>query len=478
MFQEIRGTFKMTADLYPVIAKAIENAILKNKFYAHFDSQKNYTSIFNKICDPHWVAHKHGFFPFIHVEMIKSKKRQENGKFIYKTRDLYYASHTDSYIYQFYSQKLINFYELYVRENGFENVATAYRSLQGKSNIEFAKEAFDFIKVQKNSYVLLADFKGFFDNLDHNLLKANLRKLLRLQTLPDDYYAIFRNMTRFCYIDLEDVAKFLKVPKKKLQKKGHPKQLLINEQFREFKRAHLKFNQNMRKDEDKEVLVGIPQGSPISAVYANIYMITFDKKMSDFVNEVGGFYRRYSDDILCVVPFENKNEFNKKFLECINEIKIQLSKDKTRRFHVNNGNISEVLFESTEESVKEKKVIDYLGFSYDGSHVLLKSATLSRYYKKLDSRIYLLRDLAKSKGRFIGKKLLFMRYSHLGEAERKRIKDERKLKGIERPVSIRRRNFFSYAYKAEKIMNEKMIRHQVSKHLKHISKLLSSIDIN
>ena len=47
---------------------------------------------------------------------------------------------------------------------------------------------------------------------------------------------------------------------------------------------------------------GIPQGSPISDVLANIYLLEFDKLVRDHVEKLGGIYTRYSDDILVVAP--------------------------------------------------------------------------------------------------------------------------------------------------------------------------------
>ena len=46
--------------------------------------------------------------------------------------------------------------------------------------------------------------------------------------------------------------------------------------------------------------LGIPQGSPMSAVLSNVYMIDFDKNMFEYISNIGGSYRRYSDDILLI----------------------------------------------------------------------------------------------------------------------------------------------------------------------------------
>ena len=41
---------------------------------------------------------------------------------------------------------------------------------------------------------------------------------------------------------------------------------------------------------------GIPQGSPMSAILSNIYMLDFDKYCCELANNFGGIYRRYCDD--------------------------------------------------------------------------------------------------------------------------------------------------------------------------------------
>lgn len=45
---------------------------------------------------------------------------------------------------------------------------------------------------------------------------------------------------------------------------------------------------------------GIPQGTPISAALANVYMLHFDKRINDAVKPLKGIYRRYSDDMIVV----------------------------------------------------------------------------------------------------------------------------------------------------------------------------------
>lgn len=48
--------------------------------------------------------------------------------------------------------------------------------------------------------------------------------------------------------------------------------------------------------------IGIPQGSLISAILSNVYMIDFDQELAETIFGFKGFYRRYSDDFIVVIP--------------------------------------------------------------------------------------------------------------------------------------------------------------------------------
>ncbi len=58
---------------------------------------------------------------------------------------------------------------------------------------------------------------------------------------------------------------------------------------------------------------GIPQGSPISALLSNIYMLEFDVLVKEKIMECKGSYFRYCDDILCIIP----NEYEEFILDYI-----------------------------------------------------------------------------------------------------------------------------------------------------------------
>ena len=126
---------------------------------------------------------KHTFFPFIHFQLKQFKlskklEQKENEQTIidpYKTRDIYYAGHLDSYIYSYYNEKLLKYYEKFLNDNLLE-CSIAYRHIDknskgtGKSNIDFAAEAFNEIKNREECFALGLDIHSFFDELDHKIL--------------------------------------------------------------------------------------------------------------------------------------------------------------------------------------------------------------------------------------------------------------------------------------------------------------------
>ena len=92
----------------------------------------------------------------------------------------------NGWIYRYYAYLINERYNQRVRKDGIDSVAVAYRTNLGKSNIDFAKEAFQYIRGTTSCYVMIGDFTDFFDNLDHVYLKNQLCDLLSVEKLPDD----------------------------------------------------------------------------------------------------------------------------------------------------------------------------------------------------------------------------------------------------------------------------------------------------
>ena len=171
--------------------------------YTHFDRRVSLDKCFEYITSPDKVAH-HGFYPFIHYT-IKSRKVKDGKKDKSKKRQIYYAAHIDGWIYRYYAYLINDAYNQRVKKDGIDSVAVAYRTNLRKSNIDFAKEAFQHIRDTTSCYVMIGDFTDFFDSLDHVYLKKQLCDLLSVEKLPDDLYAVYKNVTRFSYVELHDL---------------------------------------------------------------------------------------------------------------------------------------------------------------------------------------------------------------------------------------------------------------------------------
>lgn len=120
--------------------------VFKVRNYPHFDNKKNnYKKYIPYVMNKECVA-KHPFFPFIHYTDRRRKYNGEECK--YKEREIYYASHIDRYIYQYYSYLLNERYNRKVKKLGLNRAVIAYRTNLHKSNIHFAHEVMMYLKEQ------------------------------------------------------------------------------------------------------------------------------------------------------------------------------------------------------------------------------------------------------------------------------------------------------------------------------------------
>jgi len=84
-----------------------------------------------------------------------------------------YASHRDACILSYYARQLTDLLDQRYQSNGLNDAVIAYRSL-GKSNYNFAAKALEFAKANAPCVALCFDVTGFFDNIDHKILKRTL----------------------------------------------------------------------------------------------------------------------------------------------------------------------------------------------------------------------------------------------------------------------------------------------------------------
>jgi len=467
------------------LVKDPETGKLKKRYlkkgYLHFDSRfwfpKDKDQIKMLLSNPARVT-KRAFHSFLKVTLntprykIDSKTGKRSIK--YKARPICFASHIDALIFSFYSYCLTKIYEEYIKCLGIDECVLAYRTDLGACNIDFARDVFEYINNKGPCTAIALDVTGFFDNLNHVQLKEKWLKVLKhkrpcLVGLPEDQFKLYKTLTEFAYVKKNTLLKYAKVKLNKLPKQ--PNTLLeILQGKRDFEKYnHLRSHNILATNSRKK---GIPQGSPISALLSNIYMIDFDKRMKTLADKKGFLYRRYCDDILIVCDTEDaaivKAEAYNKIDEC--KLTIQQSKEEEIQFRFNkrgelrgyNARALELMdpSEIEDNELKLYKYLQYLGFEFNGNKIGIRSSSHSRYNRKMKASVTKTVKMAyspRSKGKRIFKKKLLHRYTHLGK-----------------------RNFISYAknaasstyLNADKLskqgMNSPAIRKQVSRHFKNM----------
>lgn len=417
---------------------------LRKRKYLHFDERPARSVIERWVTDPARVA-RWQFFPLLSLNVVTTKVKAKD-KWIgeieskEKSRPICYAAHSDAALYAHYAATLGQQYEQMLHAQQLDDCVTAFRPSGGRCNIHFAVEAFGWIADHRPCVALAFDITGFFDNLDHRLLRQKLCEVLSVDTLPPDHYAIFRSLTRFARVDRDRVFQLFKISRHNPYAAGR-KRICTTSEFRNKVVAGGLIERNRAS-------VGIPQGTPISALMSNIYMLDFDRRLSAYVAVCGGLYRRYCDDILCVVPPERANEAIAEIEAAIAEVKLSAQPDKQ-------GSFSFVV-----AGPPLSPPLQYLGLTFDGIQVRLRTGSIARYYARMRSGV---RSAARS---------------------RDRVAREASLVNLTVPIKLGKlletfaytggRNFISYALRASRVSNSSAIKRQVSRHLPALRAYLKS----
>jgi RNA-directed DNA polymerase len=401
------------------------------RHYLHFDPPVGLKKAQELVTTPTLVA-THSFYPLISYQITTEKlKRDTETKRLVKhpkPRDIAYAAHLDSCIYSYYAYQLGMRYEAELEARVIDDHVLAFRSL-GKSNIDFAAQAFGSIKVRGNCSAVALDIRGFFDNLNHEQLKSAWALILNDVKLPSDHFAVFKSLTKFSTVEKEGLFKTLGVSPH--NPKFGRQRICSAKDFREKVRDGGLIHQHTESK-------GIPQGTPISALLSNIYMIEFDQLMCQRMSQVGGDYFRYCDDMLFIVPTEKRDEIAGEVKVEIQKLKIDINTDKTERrtFTMESG------------IQRADKPLQYLGFTFDGQRVLLRSAALARYSERMKRGVRMAKATMRKRNtarlsrgeepKPLFKKKLYQRYSHLGK-----------------------KNFLRYGYRASEVLDTSAIKKQL-----------------
>lgn len=418
----------------------------------------------------------------------------------WKLRPICYASHFDSLIYSYYSELLSYDYEKLLSSESLDKNVLAFRKSTSKAcNIDHAYGAFNEIKKFKRCVVLAFDVSSFFDILDHEILKNKWLQVVQQSSntnrLPEDHFNVYKSITSYSYVDRDEVYNCFKISKNnpKNISRSVRKEISYNS-LPETKQPITKNNRRIRicsaeafrkLSKTKELPIkknrekkGIPQGSPMSGLLSNIYMIDFDIKLKSYAESLNGKYFRYCDDLLCILPINEHSEIINTALEIektvynlASEFKLDVNKKKTEKYAFMPDNILQAMYPDNTLKRKDKLTdritcarisetglfysrLQYLGFKFDGESITIRSSSISRYQKKLKRGIKYHLQLKRKydpSGSLKRQKIREL-YSHVGEY-----------------------NFPAYAYHSAKEMKSPEIKRQLRKHQQEISLQIRTI---
>lgn len=418
----------------------------RQRRYIHFDEALSLKKAEKLVSNPVAVA-RHPFWPLIKftVNTPKLKRDKTTGVLIKKPklREIAYAAHGDSQIFSYYCADLSSKYEAEIESRDLTAVVLAFRSLK-KSNIEFARDAFDEIRARGDCCAVALDITGFFDNLDHSQLKSRWKALLDVKELPPDHFAVFRALTKYASVDRDIVFETLGISVH--NPRSERRRICTPEEFNTTVRGTGLVHVNLHKS-------GIPQGTAISAMLSNLYMLDFDTAAQRFALENGGRYMRYCDDILFIMP-PGMSGHSAAFADAeIKKLKLEINPMKTA--------VSEFRRSAGSSTQTCSAPLQYLGFLFDGHQVIIRSAAFAKFSNRMKRGVSLAKQTMRSRNKTraqtgaeehdLYKKQIFSRYSHLGG-----------------------RNFLRYGYRAAKAMNSPAIKRQLRPLWKRLTKAIEN----
>ena len=412
------------------------DSVFQRRHYLHFDAPLARAKLEPLVTTPAEVA-RWRFLPFLLTEKDRSKVKRDPAthqpSIVKKSRSISASSHADAALYSYYAWLLAPLYEAQLHTRGLGNVATAFRKLK-KSNVHFALDAFVWIEEHRPCVVLTFDVEDFFGSLDHTYLKKRWSETAGANALPADHYHVWRSLTRYSKVDKAKCFEELGISKNNPRANGRVR-LCESDVFRD------KISPLIEKH---TASAGIPQGTPISALLSNIYMLEFDNALATLVASCGGLYRRYCDDILCVVPQDAEKAVEDAVRNWAAMLKLKLHPGKSTK-HV---------FSSAVGSRITGAPLQYLGLIFDGEFIRIRPGGIGRHYNRMRSAVRAATRARDSAARRSGK---------LGPEVKIRARGL-----VDRFTHIGKQNFISYALRAARLTNSPAIRKQIKRHSKEL----------
>lgn len=376
---------------------------IKLKGYPHFDKAISREDAFSLATSPARVA-SHTFYPFFRFSQGWTKFTKKGVKSERKDRELRFAARADAYIFSRYRHLLAERYEEKIQAAGLSDNILAYRRIidqetgRGKSNIEFARDAFNSISELRQCFVIALDISKFFESIDHSILRSIWLRMIEEDRLPVDHQAVYEAITKYAVVDKQEVLERIGhfgpkgLDARGLPKKGYltpykkmPTQLCTGAEFRQKIAGGDGTRSLIRKNQKP---YGIPQGAPISDILANMYLFDFDLYMLNLAKSMSGRYYRYSDDILLIIDTddagaravaasirESIKKYGKKLL-------IKESKSSILEFSPLSDRQTFRLLDS-KPGVQGRNGLEYLGFRFDGRKVYIRDKTISNLWRKV-----------------------------------------------------------------------------------------------
>lgn len=396
--------------------------------YRHFDAQVG--GPFAERISQVGIVERHSWLPLIHYEKRIKRYKPKDGKTVFKARPIMYASHRDACILSKYAWELSSKLDAYYRQSDLDRHVIAYRKL-GKSNYHFSADALRFARARPHSVVLCYDISGFFDHLDHRILKDRLKHILKTPELARDWFSVFRHVTRFSVVAKDALAAHPRFGPE-LSIRSREPIATISQIIAEA--IPIKTNPNK---------YGIPQGTPISSVFSNLYMLEVDLRMVEVCRRRGALYQRYSDDILIICNVGDEALIKSAFALQLKEHRLEINDDKSER----------MVF-----APRSTETFQYLGFNISTDGAVIRPGSLARQWRKAR------RSIARTKK--VGTAAVAS-----GDASKIYTK---KLRRRFYPVGAR--NFSSYARRSAKVFGSKKIVRQVLRLERMIDKELRDLE--
>jgi hypothetical protein len=481
---------------------------LKFKRYPHIGKpltkKKDSGWVTEYVTNPDKVA-SHKFTPLLH-KIIHQRKYRPNkdapkNKFGKKQRSvqkpkerpIFYASHLDSILYSYYSHELTEAYENYIENEDYGISSVAYRKIPivkgkegNKSNIEFAFETFKFIEDNKHRKLsmIVSDVTSFFDNLDHRILHKQWKRILKTESLPDDHYNVYKSLISKRYVNelelfkkfqhnlivergIENDDKNTRLRFKKVKHIWNSKRERVvaycsKEDFYQEAKNLIRVEKNCshqhKRCRENCKLKGIPQGTPMSATLANIYMLDFDKTIFEATQQKNAYYQRYSDDLIIVCDQKDEEYFYNLIcttIEGLAKLDIQRKKTNIYRYEDIDGEFVGGIL-NDEQDISPIKHLEYLGFQYDGKKVKVKTVGFSKFYRSMKRAFRRGVHFAvkpENKNHNLFEQRLYKRFSYKGAKRRLIYKaDPKSETGYSKSKEQYWGNYISYLEKANRVM--------------------------